>query len=104
MDEPKLVAPETVHVRYYKGFFKESWLQIKTWLAIWLFKNTPLVSTSKGNIPEDRLEWAVRWEVTEEAITYVETYRFDGEIVKEARAVLGKRPLPPMRGEQANLL
>lgn len=45
--------------------------------------DTPLIWTTKGNLPVASLEYYVGWDVTEESIVFREQYRLDGEVVKE---------------------
>ena len=52
---------------------------------------TPLIFTSKGNLPIEMLEYKTRWEDTPDYTKLVETYSLDGEIVRESAHVLGKR-------------
>lgn len=47
----------------------------------------PLVWTTKGNIPLEKLQHLVEWEVTPEQIVFVESYALDGEIVKRSSHV-----------------
>lgn len=51
----------------------------------------PLIWTTKGNLPVDSLEYTTRWEDTDDFIKLVETYRLDGEIVKENAHIYAKR-------------
>lgn len=44
---------------------------------------TPLIWTSKGNLPVEVLQYTPRWEVTAEYVKFVEVYTLDGEIVRE---------------------
>lgn len=43
----------------------------------------PLIWTTKGNVPVASLEYATRWEFSANNIKFVETYKSDGEVVKE---------------------
>lgn len=48
---------------------------------------TPLVWTSKGNLPEEKLVAFDNWEVTPTYIKHTYGYTLDGEIVKQSVAV-----------------
>ena len=49
--------------------------------------DTPLIYTTKGNLPIDSLEYSHTWEETPDYIKFVETHKLDGEIVKQAAHV-----------------
>jgi hypothetical protein len=53
----------------------------------------PLIHTTHGNVPVASLEYSTAWEDTPEYIKFTETYRLDGEIVRQSSHVLGKRAL-----------
>lgn len=53
----------------------------------------PLIYTSKGNLPIASLGYETRWVQTDDYIKFIETYRLDGEVVRESAHVLGKKPL-----------
>lgn len=55
--------------------------------------DTPLIYTKLGNLPINSLEYATRWEMTEDHIKFVETYSRDGEIMRESAHVLVLKPL-----------
>ena len=42
----------------------------------------PLIYTSKGNLPVSSLSYTHKWVEDEVAITFIEEYRLDGEVVK----------------------
>ncbi len=42
----------------------------------------PLIYTTKGNLPIASLQYSHRWEEDDVAITFIEEYRLDGEVVK----------------------
>lgn len=42
----------------------------------------PLIYTSKGNLPISSLVYTHRWEEDDVAISFIEEYRLDGEVVK----------------------
>ena len=44
----------------------------------------PLIYTTKGNLPIEALEHSHKWEFVGKAIKFTETYKLDGEIVKES--------------------
>ncbi len=50
--------------------------------------DTPLIYTSRGNLPVDSLTYSTRWERTDDFVKFVETYALDGEVVKESAHVL----------------
>ena len=54
---------------------------------------TPLIYTKNGNLPIESLEYATRWETSEEYIKFIETYTLNGEIVRESAHVLILKPL-----------
>ena len=47
----------------------------------------PLVYTTKGNLPVADLTHEVEWRVSDDQIVFVETYRLDGEVVKQSSHV-----------------
>lgn len=53
----------------------------------------PLIYTSRGNLPMASLQYATRWEEGPEWIKFVETYSFDGEVVRESAHVYTRRGL-----------
>ncbi len=60
----------------------------------------PLIYTIKGNLPIASLQYATRWERTDDYVKLVETYRLDGEVVRESAHVLTSKALD-MTPEQA---
>lgn len=52
---------------------------------------TPLIHTTRGNLPIAELQLGVRWEETSEYVKLVETYTYEGEIVRESAHVLSRR-------------
>ena len=54
---------------------------------------TPLIWTSKGNLPLSDLTYEVRWERTDTYVKFVEVHTLDGEVVREAAHVLALQPL-----------
>lgn len=42
----------------------------------------PLIYTSKGNLPISLLQYSHRWDEDEVAITFIEEYHLEGELVK----------------------
>lgn len=44
----------------------------------------PLIWTSKGNLPVAALEYSHAWEETPDYIKFSETYKLDGEVVKQS--------------------
>ena len=55
--------------------------------------DTPLIWTINGNLPVENLDYAVTWKVTEDYIKLVETYKLDGEIVRENAHVYSLKPI-----------
>ena len=57
-------------------------------------EDTPLIYTSKGNVPIDTLRYEHRWSETEDYVSFEEIwYDQSGELVKNSRHVLAKKPL-----------
>jgi hypothetical protein len=54
---------------------------------------TPLIWTTRGNLPMDSLHYSTRWEDTDEYTKFIETYTLDGETVRESVHILMKRGL-----------
>ncbi len=55
-------------------------------------QDTPLIWTTRGNLPVSDLTYATRWEDTPDYIKFVETYTAaDGVVVKESAHVYAKR-------------
>lgn len=50
----------------------------------------PLAFTTKGNLPIDSLEYFHYWEDAEGYIKFIEGYKLDGEVVKQAAHVYVK--------------
>lgn len=42
----------------------------------------PLIYTSKGNLPIADLEYSHQWMENDDAVIFVEEYRYNGELVK----------------------
>jgi len=53
----------------------------------------PLIYTIKGNIPISSLDYSAVWLDTADFIKLTETYRLEGEIVKESVHIYMKRAL-----------
>ena len=49
--------------------------------------DTPLIWTSKGNLPIDSLDYSYAWDDTDTYIKFSEIYKLDGEVVKESAHV-----------------
>jgi hypothetical protein len=64
----------------------------------------PLIYTTKGNLPVNSLTYSHRWEDTPDYTKFIETYTFDGEVVRESVHVMGKKPLDLIGAEQAALV
>lgn len=55
---------------------------------------TPLIYTIKGNLPVADLEYSTEWqEVPGEYTKLIETYKLDGEVVKQSVHVLSRQGL-----------
>ena len=59
-------------------------------------EETPLIWTSKGNLPISSMEYETKWEKTDTYVKFIEIHRLDGEIVREAAHVLALQPLTSM--------
>ena len=53
--------------------------------------DTPLIYTSKGNIPLDSVEQRVNWQDDEFNTTFTESYFLNGELVKQSVHVMAKK-------------
>lgn len=53
----------------------------------------PLIHTALGNLPIADLEHRVRWEDTPAYTKLIDTYLYNGEVVRESAHVLAKRGL-----------
>lgn len=54
-------------------------------------EDTPLIYTIKGNLPIADLEYKVEWQDADDYLKMVETYRYQGEVVRESAHVYNKR-------------
>ena len=54
----------------------------------------PLIYTTLGNVPIDSLDYSYNWEDTKEYTKFTETYKKDGEIVKQSCHVYSKILFP----------
>lgn len=54
---------------------------------------TPLIWTSKGNVPIDTLEYKTIWDDTDNYISFTEQYHDGEELVKSSTHVYSKKPL-----------
>jgi len=62
---------------------------------------TPLIFTSKGNVPIASLTYEHNWEMSEEFVKFSEVWRDDtGAIVKNNMHMYSLKGLPPIGGEQ----
>lgn len=52
---------------------------------------TPLIYTTKGNVPIDSLTHCPTWEETDDWVKFIDTYTLDGEVVKQSVHVKTKR-------------
>jgi hypothetical protein len=53
--------------------------------------DTPLIYTSKGNLPVESLQYSTAWENTDDYVKLTETYTLDGEVVKQSAHVMAKK-------------
>ena len=53
-------------------------------------QDTPLISTMRGNLPIASLTYETRWEDTPTYTKFIETYRLDGDVVRESAHVYMK--------------
>ena len=51
----------------------------------------PLIFTTKGNLPMESLEYSTSWENTDDYIKLTETYRLEGEVVRQSAHVYVKK-------------
>jgi hypothetical protein len=66
-------------------------------------EDTPLVYTTRGNLPHTELVFSTAWEDTADYTKLTETYKAaDGEIVRQDVHVMGKHAVPPMGVAQAS--
>lgn len=56
-----------------------------------MMDSEPLIWTTKGNLPIASLEYSHAWEDQPEYLKFSETYRLDGEIVKQSAHVYVKQ-------------
>lgn len=55
--------------------------------------DTPLIYTAKGNLPIDSLEYSTTWEDNESYTKLIETYKLEGEVVRESVHILTRKNL-----------
>lgn len=53
----------------------------------------PLIYTAKGNLPIDNLEYSTTWEDNDSYTKFIETYKLDGEVVRESVHILTRQNL-----------
>lgn len=63
---------------------------------------TPLIWTTKGNIPIEGLQYSTEWQETADQVRFIETYKQEDEVVKRSIHVMIKQGLPVF-GEQGQL-
>lgn len=69
-------------------------IKILTWLIKKLYGEfTPIVWTTKGNVPEKALTYFHSWEEDDTSVVFVEGYKLEGEVVKRAVHVKIKQGL-----------
>lgn len=61
---------------------------------------TPLIWTSKGNLPVTDLQYSTYWADAPEYTAFTEQYRLGEEIVKSSTHVYSKKPLEFLNTEQ----
>jgi hypothetical protein len=67
-------------------------------------QETPLIWTSKGNVPVDSLKYENNWQITDEVIVFAEAWRDDtGAIVKNNVQMYAIKGLPLFGAEQAQM-
>lgn len=54
---------------------------------------TPLIYTINGNMPIEDLEYSTTWEDNESYTKLIETYKYDGEVVRESVHILTRQNL-----------
>ena len=54
---------------------------------------TPLIYTINGNVPIEDLEYSTTWEDNESYTKLIETYKQDGEVVRESVHILTRQNL-----------
>lgn len=52
-----------------------------------------LIWTVRGNLDLDSLDHKVQWESAPDYVKFIETYTFDGEVVKQSAHVLSRQSL-----------
>lgn len=52
-----------------------------------------LIYTTRGNMSVSMLDYATRWEDTADYTKLIETYTYEGEIVRQSVHVMGKTAL-----------
>lgn len=57
---------------------------------------TPLIYTTKGNVPIDSLIHCPTWEEGDDYIKFIDTYTLDGEVVKQSVHLKIKRGISVM--------
>lgn len=65
-------------------------------------QDTPLIWTTKGNIPIEGLQYSTEWQETADQVRFIETYKQDDEVVKRSIHVMIKQGLSVF-GEQGQL-
>jgi len=56
-------------------------------------EEAPLIWTTKGNIPVSDLHYRTQWQITEEYISFTESYFLGDELVKSSTHVHSNKPL-----------
>ncbi len=54
---------------------------------------TPLIWTSKGNLPIEDLRYETLWNNQDQYISFTENYYLDDELIKSSTHVYSKNPL-----------
>ncbi|CAB4122139.1 hypothetical protein UFOVP26_91 [uncultured Caudovirales phage] len=56
-----------------------------------MIDTTPMIWTTKGNKFQGEVEYLIDWFESEEELTFVEEYRFEGEVVRRNAHVRSKK-------------
>lgn len=62
----------------------------------------PLIYTTKGNVPITSLAYSTDWDIQDGYFKFTETYRLDGEIVRQSAHVYDRNGVGSV-AEAANL-
>jgi hypothetical protein len=81
------------------------WIMIKLYFVRLMaaLTNQPMIWTIMGNMPAEKLQMQVTWENTDTYTKFVETYTYNGVLVKQSAHVLAKQGFEPMHMEASQL-